>query len=158
VQLSWIDQPEGSDTDEAGAPSLDHLAAVGVTYERLEVDPDAFQPPLDALKSARGYVEQDIIELRPDTPNLDAICDKFKDEHLHADDEVRFVLEGEGIFDIRDAADRWVRVTVESGDLIVVPANLHHRFFLTDQKHIRCVRLFKDASGWVPHYRENPPA
>jgi len=35
-----------------------------------------------------------------------------------------------------------------------VPANLHHRFFLTDTKAIRCVRLFKDSSGWVPHYRE----
>ena len=42
---------------------------------------------------------------------------------------------------------------VEQGDLLVVPANLHHRFFLTDRKQIRCVRLFKDASGWVPHYR-----
>ena len=37
----------------------------------------------------------------------------------------------------------------------MVPANLHHRFFLTDSKHIRCVRLFKDAAGWVAHYRND---
>lgn len=63
------------------------------------------------------------------------------------------MLEGDGIFDIRSRDDRWMRVVVEVGDLIVVPAKRHHRFLLTDKKDIRCVRLFKDASGWVPHYR-----
>lgn|GEM_PF-6364108 len=81
------------------------------------------------------------------------ICAKFLDEHYHDDDEVRFVLEGDGVFDIRFGDDRWMRVVVEVGDLIVVPARRHRRFLLTDQKDIRCVRLFKDASGWVPHSR-----
>jgi 1,2-dihydroxy-3-keto-5-methylthiopentene dioxygenase len=46
-----------------------------------------------------------------------------------------------------------MRVVVEPGDLIVVPARRHHRFMLTEKKSIRCVRLFKDQSGWTPHYR-----
>ena len=71
-------------------------------------------------------------------------------------DEVRFVLAGEGIFDIRAADGRWMRVAVEAGDLIVVPADLYHRFFLTERQQIRCVRLFKDAAGWVPEYRVTP--
>ena len=149
MQLAWL-EPK-TETETIG---LDDLAQVGVFYERLELDPNNFQPSLDKLKSDRGYVEQDEVALRPDTENLDGICAKFADEHLHTDDEVRFVLEGEGIFDIRSTDDRWMRVTVETGDLIVVPANLHHRFFLTDRKEIRCVRLFKDSSGWVPHYRD----
>ena len=91
--------------------------------------------------------------ISPPTPNIDVICAKFVDEHLHDDDEVRFVLEGAGIFDIRSRDDRYMRVTVEPGDLIVVPANRHHRFMLTESKTIRCVRLFKDAGGWVPRYR-----
>lgn len=148
MKLQWLEPQESQ-------PSLrvSDLEAVGVLAERLELAPDAFQPGLDELKAERGYVEQDIIELQPDTPNLDALCAKFVDEHLHTDDEVRFVLEGEGIFDLRSEGDRWMRVTVEPGDLLVVPANLHHRFLLTERKHIRCVRLFKDTSGWVPHYR-----
>ncbi|PRQ04687.1 Acireductone dioxygenase [Enhygromyxa salina] len=148
MQLAWIDpQPD--------YPALDvaHLRSVGVTYEQLELADDAYQPALDALKRERGYIEQDVIALAPETDNLDAICAKFADEHLHTDDEVRFVLAGEGIFDIRDDADRWMRVTVEAGDLIVVPKDRHHRFFLTDSKQIRCVRLFQDSAGWVPHYR-----
>jgi len=64
-----------------------------------------------------------------------------------------FVLEGEGIFDIRSKGDRWMRVKVEAGDLIVVPKERYHRFELTETKTIRCVRLFQDASGWVPEYR-----
>ena len=155
MNVSWLESQPG--TTQAGA-TLDDLRAVGVTYEHLPLDPDSFQSVLDDLKDERGYVEQDEIELKPDTPNLDGICAKFADEHLHTDDEVRFVLTGEGIFDIRSETDRWIRVVVEAGDLIVVPANLHHRFFLTDRQQIRCVRLFKDSSGWVPHYRQDAPA
>jgi 1,2-dihydroxy-3-keto-5-methylthiopentene dioxygenase len=148
MRVSWLEPgPEGRDV----AP--DELSRVGVLHERFDVERADFQPALDRLAAERGYVEQDIVELRPDTENLDQICAKFADEHLHTDDEVRLVLDGEGIFDIRSAADRWLRVTVDRGDLIVVPANLHHRFFLTEARRIRCVRLFKDSSGWVPHYR-----
>ncbi|MCA9712614.1 MAG: cupin domain-containing protein [Myxococcales bacterium] len=148
MKLEWLEPTAGQ------APcSPRDLHAVGVLHERLEVDPDAYQPPLDRLKAERGYVEQDIVELQPDTPKLDEICAKFIGEHLHTDDEVRYVLEGEGIFDIRSVDDRWMRITVEQGDLLVVPADLHHRFMLTERKHIRCVRLFKDSAGWVPHYR-----
>jgi 1,2-dihydroxy-3-keto-5-methylthiopentene dioxygenase len=143
MQLTWLD----SDAPIADA----ELARVGVVHERLSLDDH--QGALDELKRARGYLAQDVIELRPDTPNLEVVCNKFKDEHLHRDDEVRFVLAGEGIFDIRSADDRWMRVKVEAGDLIVVPADLYHRFVLTDRREIRCVRLFKDAAGWVPEYR-----
>jgi 1,2-dihydroxy-3-keto-5-methylthiopentene dioxygenase len=137
-----------------GTIGEDVLAKNGVYYERIDTDPARYRAPIDRVKTERGYVEEDVIELRPDTPNLDAICAKFLDEHFHDDDEVRFVLEGEGIFDIRSNDDQWMRVQVERGDLIVVPKDRHHRFLLTDRKHIRCVRLFKDTSGWVPHYRE----
>lgn len=135
--------------------SPDYLAHHGVTYEAFATDPAVYQAPLDALKAKNGYIQQDIVELSPQTPGLDAICAKFIEEHTHSDDEVRFVLEGEGVFDIRDDADRWMRVTVEAGDLIVVPAGRNHRFLLTEAKQIRCVRLFQDAAGWVPNYR-NP--
>jgi 1,2-dihydroxy-3-keto-5-methylthiopentene dioxygenase len=140
--------------DGAGEPiGADYLARHGITYEAFATEPAIYQAPLDALKARNGYIQQDIVELAPTTPNLDTLCAKFIDEHTHADDEVRFVLEGEGIFDIRDDADRWMRVQVVAGDLIVVPAGRNHRFLLTEARHIRCVRLFKDAAGWVPNYR-----
>ena len=146
MKAHWLDSAEGM-IGEA------ELATQGIAYQRLDPEPAAYRSAVDTLKSTRGYIEEDIVELEPSTPNLEAICAKFIDEHHHDEDEVRFVLEGEGIFDIRSSDDRWMRVVVERGDLIVVPAGRHHRFLLTDAKHIRCVRLFRDRSGWTPHYR-----
>ncbi len=146
MKAHWLDR------DQA-AIDIPTLLAEGIHYQALPVDPPGYQDAVDLLKTERGYVQQDEVALRPENPNLEAICAKFVDEHLHDDDEVRLVLEGEGIFDIRSGGDRWMRVRVEAGDLIVVPAGRFHRFYLTEAKTIRCVRLFKDASGWVPRYR-----
>ncbi len=111
MRATWMD--DGTTID----PKT--LAAEGGINGQLPLDAAGYQPTMDELKEERGYIEQDTVELRPDNPNLEAICQKFDDEHLHDEDEVRFVLEGEGIFDIRSTADRWMRVVVEAGDLIV---------------------------------------
>lgn len=142
-------------TDEAVDAAV--LADEGIHFEHLGLDPAVFQPVLDELKGRRGYITQDEVRLSPQTPNLAVVMKKFDDEHIHDDDEVRFVLDGAGVFDIRTNSDRWLRVVVEPGDLLVVPAGRHHRFELTSSSTIHCVRLFKDAAGWVPHYRAAPP-
>lgn len=134
------------------------LEANGVIYRKLSLDAGAYQSELDELTKRRGYVTQDIVQLAPDTPNLDVVLKKFDPEHRHDDDEVRFVLEGEGVFDIRtnpdaQGSERWMRVVVEPGDLLVVPKGKHHRFELTDKRAIKCVRLFKDPAGWAAIYR-----
>lgn len=146
MKAHWI-------SDDAAAISAADILAEGIHFEQHPVDAAVYQAPLDALKADKGYVEQDEVALSPATPGLDGILEKFVGEHLHDDDEVRFVLDGAGVFDIRSKDDRWMRIEVEPGDLIVVPAKRHHRFMLTEAKTIRCVRLFKDQSGWVPHYR-----
>lgn len=145
MKAHWLD----NDTPIAAAT----LNEEGIYYAQFETDELSYRDPIDMLKRDRGYVQEDIVALSPSTPGLDELCAKFIDEHLHDEDEVRFVLEGEGIFDIRSRDDRYMRVTVEQGDLIVVPANRNHRFMLTESRTIRCVRLFKDKAGWVPHYR-----
>ena len=110
---------------------------------------------IEAVKREHGYVDEDFVELRPDMPNIDEICAKFDREHYHTEDEVRFVVDGEGIFDVRDEHDRWVRIEVTPGDMIVIPAKTHHRFYLTERRRIRCMRLFANHDGWAPLYRES---
>jgi 1,2-dihydroxy-3-keto-5-methylthiopentene dioxygenase len=137
--------------DDGNAITPETLRTEGVLYERLPLE--GYRPAVDALKAERGYVQEDEVRLQPTTPNLEAICAKFIDEHLHDEDEVRFILAGEGVFDVRSRDDRYMRILVEAADLIVVPAKRYHRFMLTDGRNIHAVRLFQDKSGWVPHYR-----
>ena len=125
----------------------------GIFYERLSDDPPLRRDQIDKIKATHGYVDEDVVELNLATPDLDTICKKFDKEHFHTDDEVRLVLSGAGIFDIRDLDDQWIRIEVHHGDLLIVPANRNHRFMLTDSKQIACLRLFKDKEGWSPIYR-----
>ncbi|MGB5813250.1 MAG: cupin domain-containing protein [Polyangiales bacterium] len=139
---------------DSGRPlSPEDLQREGILYRTLPLENTGYQAFLDELKDREGYITQDVIELRPDTPELEVLCAKFDVEHLHDEDEVRFLLEGEGIFDIRSRDDRWMRVKIERGDLIVVPAKRYHRFELTDTRTMKCVRLFQEQGGWIPHYR-----
>jgi 1,2-dihydroxy-3-keto-5-methylthiopentene dioxygenase len=147
MKAIWLDT--GADI-----PAKD-LNAQGVTYEQFDTDEATYRDPLKRIMGERGYVTMDQVRMWPDMDNFQALCDRFVGEHLHTDDEVRFVLAGSGVFEIRSLDDRWMKVLVEPGDFILVPANRFHRFYLTDEKKIQCVRLFKDQSGWAPHYRKD---
>lgn len=137
----------------ASAIATDDLAKQGVRSWSVPADESVRTNTIETIKREHGYVDQDFVELTPDTPNLDTICAKFDKEHFHTEDEVRFVVEGEGIFDVRDAGDRWMRIEVKEGDILLIPARTHHRFLLTDAKRIRCMRLFASHDGWAPIYR-----
>lgn len=140
--------------EPAHAIAPEDLARRGVHSWSVPSDEAGRAAMIEAVKREHGYVDEDFVELGPATPNLDAICAKFDKEHYHTEDEVRFVVEGEGIFDVRDDGDeRWIRIEVSRGDMIVIPANRYHRFTLTDLRQIRCMRLFTNHDGWAPLYR-----
>lgn len=131
----------------------DGLARRGVLSWNVPSDEAARAALIDSVKREHGYVDEDFVELSPELENLEAICAKFDKEHYHTEDEVRMVVAGDGIFDVRDEGDSWIRIEVTQGDMIVIPARTYHRFMLTDRKHIRCMRLFANNEGWSPLYR-----
>lgn len=114
---------------------------------------DLYEPEISDLKSRQGYITQDIVVLSDATPDLDSILTKFRREHHHTDDEVRFVVDGSGIFTIRKG-NLIFDVTVTSGDLLGVPAYTRHWFDLTSERKIKCIRIFRDPAGWVAIYDE----
>jgi 1,2-dihydroxy-3-keto-5-methylthiopentene dioxygenase len=142
------------------------LAARGIDYERWtpnrELPPDAsaddvlaaYADQVAALKARGGYVTADVIDVKADTPNLDAMLAKFSREHWHDEDEVRFIIEGRGLFHIHAAEGVFV-LEVGQGDLIRVPRGTHHWFDLCAERRIRAIRLFQDVSGWTPHYTDS---
>ena len=60
----------------------------------------AYAREVDALKARGGYVTADVIDVKPETPNLDTMLAKFSREHWHDEDEVRFIVEGRGLFHV----------------------------------------------------------
>lgn len=114
----------------------------------------AYAPEIERLKSRRGFVTADVVSVNPETPNLESMLDRFRQEHTHAEDEVRFTVKGQGVFHVHPAEGPVFAIQVGPGDLINVPRGTRHWFDLCQDKTIRCIRLFQDASGWAPHYVE----
>jgi 1,2-dihydroxy-3-keto-5-methylthiopentene dioxygenase len=112
----------------------------------------AYKTKIDELKARGGYQTADVIDVWPNTPNLDAMLNKFNSEHWHDEDEVRFIVEGRGLFHIHPKNAPVFAIEVEAGDLIRVPKGTHHWFDLCGDRRIRAIRLFQDISGWTPHY------
>ncbi len=140
------------------------LASRGIDYERAQpaapIEPDApaaeilaaYKSKIDELSARGGYVTADVIDVKPETPGLDAMLAKFSTEHWHDEDEVRFIVEGRGLFHIHPSEGPVFGIEVEAGDLIRVPKGTLHWFDLCGERRIRAIRLFQDVSGWTPHY------
>jgi 1,2-dihydroxy-3-keto-5-methylthiopentene dioxygenase len=142
----------------------DRLASIGIDYERWEMTDragadasaneilSAYAPEIEKLKARGGYATADVIDVKPDTIGLDAMLAKFSIEHTHDEDEVRFIVEGRGLFHIHPQSSPVVALEVEAGDLIRVPRGTLHWFDLCGERRIRAIRLFQDTTGWTPHY------
>ena len=106
----------------------------------------------ESLKTSLGYTSRDLIVLHPDVPNLNGLLSKFNDVHTHADDEVRYIIDGEGIFGFVRPDGSQVELTVQASEYINVPAGTEHWFYLTERSRVKAVRYFAGTSGWTPEY------
>jgi 1,2-dihydroxy-3-keto-5-methylthiopentene dioxygenase len=143
------------------------LGEAGIEYERWQparpvadgAPPEeilaAYEPEIARLKASGGYVTADVIDVKPSTPGLDAMLAKFSREHWHDEDEVRFILEGRGIFHIHPRTGPVFAIEVDKGDLIRVPRGTWHWFDLCSDRRIRAIRLFQDPAGWTPNYTDS---
>jgi 1,2-dihydroxy-3-keto-5-methylthiopentene dioxygenase len=142
------------------------LAEVGIWYGRFEGTDslaeetgdqeilDAYQAHIERLMAEGGYVTADVINVKPETPGLEAMLNRFNKEHWHDEDEVRFIVDGRGLFHVHPNEGPVFSLEVVKGDMIRVPRGTHHWFDLCADKTIRAIRLFQDPSGWTPHYTE----
>ena len=115
---------------------------------------EALDSYFQQLNKSAGYQDRDLIVLHPDIPNLDAMLSKFNKCHIHADDEVRYIVAGEGIFGFVCPDGSQVELTVQPEEFINVPANTEHWFYLTAARKIKAVRYFTTKEGWTPQYTD----
>ncbi|TRX75939.1 1,2-dihydroxy-3-keto-5-methylthiopentene dioxygenase [Pseudomonas mangiferae] len=139
------------------------LAEVGVRFERWEAATPvtagasqdaviaAYRAQIDTLMGERGYVTVDVVSLDASHPQKAELRAKFLDEHQHGEDEVRFFVEGRGLFTLH-IDDYVYAVLCEKNDLISVPAGTRHWFDMGEQPHFVAIRLFNNPEGWVARF------
>ncbi|KAF4352868.1 hypothetical protein CsatB_026246 [Cannabis sativa] len=140
---------------------LDKLAELGVLYWHLNPKNYENDEELRHIRETRGYNYMDLIDIRPEKlENYEEKLKNFYTEHIHGDEEVRYCLEGSGYFDVRDKEDRWIRIWIKAGDLIILPAGIYHRFTLDTSNYIKLMRLFIGEPVWTAYNRpqEEHPA
>ncbi len=149
-----------------GAEIREHAAIaremqkLGVRFERwacdaplaADADPqavlEAYSADVQRLSDEYGFQSVDVIALRADNPKAAELRGKFLDEHTHADFEVRFFVDGRGLFYLH-VEDKVYLVLCEAGDLISVPAGVRHWFDMGAAPDFKCIRLFVIPEGWV---------
>ncbi len=80
----------------------------------------------------------------------------FFDAHCHEDPECRFITEGECYFDVQTLSKEWVRILCETGDLVVFPPGVVHRFTTTEKIHLHMIRLFRELPDYITNGEEQP--
>jgi len=124
------DQREPHDSGKDVDPA--YLSKLGILHFNYPNVDD-----VNSLASQRGYKNRDEI-----TISLEKMGDIYEDkvkiffhEHLHEDEEIRYIIDGGGFFDVRGKDDDWVRIKLDQHDLMIMPAGIYHRF-TTDDKNV----------------------
>ena len=157
------EDPSSVETHQDGAAIAFRLADLGVRFERWsagvtlaegatqEAVLAAYAAPVAKLMKENGLRSVDVVSMTPDHPGRVAARAKFLEEHTHAEDEVRFFVEGRGLFSIH-AKGRVYAVLCERGDLISVPAGTRHWFDMGPSPRFTAIRMFGNPDGWVAQF------
>lgn len=155
------DRPEAIHTDFDAIRG--QLARLGVEFERWDATQEldeqatqdevieAYRDPIDRLMEKYGLKSVDVISLYADHPQKNQMRDKFLHEHVHDDLEVRFFVEGEGLFYIRSQGKVYGMLCTR-GDLISVPPHTPHWFDMGPHPRLKAIRLFTTPDGWVAKF------
>lgn len=150
-------------TSEDPTAIAGQLADAGVRFERWHAgqpvragDPQdkvlaAYRDDIDRLVREEGYQTVDVVSMAPDNPDRAQLRKKFLDEHTHGEDEVRFFVDGRGLFTLH-IGERIYEILCETGDLLGVPAGTPHWFDMGPEPRFVAIRLFNNPEGWVARF------
>ena len=145
------------------------LAGRGIRFERwsaaldlpAEADQEAilaaYGPEIARVQASGNYPTVDAIRLAPNHPDRASLRQKFLAEHTHSEDEVRFFVEGRGLFCLH-LGEEVLQLICESGDWIAVPAGTRHWFDMGPEPSFCALRFFHNSEGWVAQFTGDPIA
>jgi len=169
LNIYAANNPQASATHTDYATISAALAGLGARFERwgttAQVADDASQDEIIAayrgdierLMAENGFQSVDVISLNASHPDKAALRQKFLNEHIHSEYEVRFFVDGQGLFYLH-IGDAVYSVLCEKGDLISVPAGVKHWFDMGPNPHFKAIRLFTNPAGWVANFTGDPLA
>jgi 1,2-dihydroxy-3-keto-5-methylthiopentene dioxygenase len=108
----------------------------------------AYQDYIEQLNAEYGFEFVDVSALWPNHPKKKEIRQQFISEHTHLDDEVRFFVDGQGLFYFH-IGDKVYLVLCQQGDLISVPSKTTHWFDMGENPDFTLIRFFPTRDGWV---------
>ena len=117
----------------------------------------AYAQEIQAVQARGSYPTVDAIRMTPDHPDREALRQKFLSEHTHAEDEVRFFVEGRGLFCLH-LGEEVLQVLCEADDWISVPAGTKHWFDMGAEPSFCAIRFFDNPEGWVAQFSGDPIA
>jgi 1,2-dihydroxy-3-keto-5-methylthiopentene dioxygenase len=147
----------------------DELAPRGVRFQRWEASAQlppgadqtqiltAYASDVARVQAHGAYPTVDAIRLEPSHPDRAALRQKFLAEHTHSEDEVRFFVEGRGLFCLH-IGDEVLQLVCEKNDWISVPAGTKHWFDMGPNPAFCALRFFNNPDGWVAAFTGDPIA
>ncbi len=134
------------------------LARIGVAFERwkprrplpAEAQQDeiieAYREEIDRLIQSWGFRSVDVVRVSPTDSNRRKARQRYLHEHVHQEDEVRFLAEGRARFYLNADGDVY-ELHCRAGDLIKVPARMPHWFDMGERPDFTMIRLFTRNRG-----------
>ncbi|XP_048951962.1 acireductone dioxygenase isoform X1 [Canis lupus dingo] len=149
-----VESPGGRRREALGTPRDPRAGRRPPPQRQLDADKHENDPELEKIRKERNYSWMDIITISKDKlPNYEEKLRMFYEEHLHVDEEIRYILDGSGYFDVRDKDEKWIRIFMEKGDMITLPAGIYHRFTLDEKNYVKAMRLFVGQPVWTAYNR-----
>ncbi|OTA24385.1 hypothetical protein BTJ68_13440 [Hortaea werneckii EXF-2000] len=128
MRAYWYDNMPGDQRlphDSGRAVDPAYLTSLGISHYEFPSDASTGDlQNVNRIASERNYKNRDQVEISPDLlPGYEEKVKTFFAEHLHEDEEIRFILGGGGYFDVRGQEDDW---------------------------YTKAMRLFKEDPKWTP--------
>ena len=122
---------------------------VGNTASQEEIL-ELYKTEVERIKTKHNFKGVDVVNMNPSIPveKVKDLREKFLAEHIHSDDEVRFFIEGQGVFVVHQE-NKVYSILCTKGDFIAVPAGTKHWFEMTEQPDFKCIRFFGEDTGWI---------
>ena len=114
----------------------------------------AYEHKLKPFMTKNDFKSADVVHIHKNIKDIEKIRQKFLQEHTHSENEVRFFVDGKGVFWFHQEGEVF-SVLCEKVDFISVPQGVKHWFDIAPDYFVVAIRIFTSTEGWTPLYTQS---